>query len=420
MGRRIDNSDSQYSGFRSNLTFLVPAMIIYLILSHVLGRISTNARSVFSITVSICAMLYMYGISTVKVFLVMSLNYMVTKTFPRSIFTRIFVWIFGLVVLYIGHEHSGLKFDSIHSNLSFLDAYDKTVMRWWVTFNFSVLRMISFTMDNYWCLLEQDVEHGETVALHRRKKDGVVDPARIRVEKSHAPEEYNFLNYLTYMTYLPLFLAGPIVTFNEFLHQFKCPPDSIKVKGTVVYALRWIGAVLLMEWMMHYVYVVAIGKAKAWSTFTPLEMAVFGYFSLKFIWLKLLIIWRFFRLWAMADGVETVENMHRCMSNNYSASGFWRSWHRSFNRWLIRYMYIPLGGTKYFMYNIWITFTFVAVWHDISFTLLAWSWLICLFLLPEFIGQQIFSEKKASLYSPLILSHQFVYSLSVFSNWSVG
>jgi D-alanyl-lipoteichoic acid acyltransferase DltB (MBOAT superfamily) len=50
------------------------------------------------------------------------------------------------------------------------------------------------------------------------------------------------------------------------------------------------------------------------------------------------VIWRFFRLWAMADGIEVTENMHRCMSNNYSAQGFWRSWHRSYNRWLIRYV----------------------------------------------------------------------------------
>jgi hypothetical protein len=29
------------------------------------------------------------------------------------------------------------------------------------------------------------------------------------------------------------------------------------------------------------------------------------------------VIWRFFRLAALADGVEVPENMTRCMSNNY-------------------------------------------------------------------------------------------------------
>ncbi|KAJ1561745.1 glycerol transporter, partial [Nowakowskiella sp. JEL0078] len=73
------------------------------------------------------------------------------------------------------------------------------------------------------------------------------------------------------------------------------------------------------------------------------------------------------------EGIESPENMVRCMSNNYSAVGFWRTWHRSYNRWLIRYVYVPLGGNKYYVYNIWLVFTFVAVWHDISLTLVAWG-----------------------------------------------
>lgn len=77
------------------------------------------------------------------------------------------------------------------------------------------------------------------------------------------------------------------------------------------------------------------------------------------------------------------------MTNNYSAQGFWRSWHRSYNRWLIRYMYVPLGGTKYALLNTWVIFTFVAVWHDISLTLLAWGWLISLFILPEVIATKL-------------------------------
>lgn len=52
--------------------------------------------------------------------------------------------------------------------------------------------------------------------------------------------------------------------------------------------------------------------------------------------LQLLIPWRFFRLWALLDGMDPPENMVRCMANNYSCSGFWRSWHRSYNLWIVR------------------------------------------------------------------------------------
>lgn len=77
--------------------------------------------------------------------------------------------------------------------------------------------------------------------------------------------------------------------------------------------------------------------------------------------------------------------MIRCMSNNYSGLAFWRSWHRSFNQWIVRYIYIPLGGSQYATLNIWVIFTFVAIWHDRTLSLLVWGWLISLFIAPELI-----------------------------------
>ncbi|OLL25395.1 Glycerol uptake protein 1 [Neolecta irregularis DAH-3] len=95
----------------------------------------------------------------------------------------------------------------------------------------------------------------------------------------------------------------------------------------------------------------------------------------------------------MIDKIEAPENMLRCMSNSYSASGFWRSWHRSFNRWILRYIYIPLGGSKRSIPNTFIVFTFVALWHDLSFKLLTWGWLIALFIIPELVATALFPAK---------------------------
>eukprot|EP01043_Picozoa_sp_COSAG02_P084547 COSAG02_NODE_22360_length_755_cov_0.923780_2_plen_81_part_01 len=36
--------------------------------------------------------------------------------------------------------------------------------------------------------------------------------------------------------------------------------------------------------------------------------------------------------------------MSRWMTDNYTLRGFWRGWHCSFNRWLVRYIYVPLGA----------------------------------------------------------------------------
>ena len=39
-----------------------------------------------------------------------------------------------------------------------------------------------------------------------------------------------------------------------------------------------------------------------------------------------MIIWRFYRLTALIDGIETHENLSRCIINSYSFTRFWRCW----------------------------------------------------------------------------------------------
>ena len=165
-----------------------------------------------------------------------------------------------------------------------------------------------------------------------------------------------------------------------------------------------------MEVVQHFNYVIAISKASpAWEVYTPFQLSMLSYFSLHHIWLKLLLPWRFFRLWALIDGVDAPENVVRCMSDNYSALAFWRGWHRSFNRWSIRYVYIPLGGSgspgnqsvlgkARAIVNSLAVFTFVAIWHDINLRLLIWGWLITLFILPEVIAGIVFPKKQWQKY----------------------
>jgi protein-cysteine N-palmitoyltransferase HHAT len=75
--------------------------------------------------------------------------------------------------------------------------------------------------------------------------------------------------------------------------------------------------------------------------------------------------------------------MLRCFANNYDIEGFWKGWHASYNRWLVKYIYVPLGGNRRRALVIWPIFLFVALWHDLEFRLLGWAWLICLAFLPE-------------------------------------
>lgn len=154
-----------------------------------------------------------------------------------------------------------------------------------------------------------------------------------------------------------------------------------------------------MELCLHYLYAVAISKSNPdWNLYSPFQLSMLGYFNLHIIWLKLLLPWRFFRLWSLVDGIDPPENMVRCMSDNYSALAFWRGWHRSFNRFIVRYIYIPLGGSEHSRFrqivNFLAVFTFVALWHDINLRLLMWGWLITLFVLPEVLATLAFPARK--------------------------
>jgi D-alanyl-lipoteichoic acid acyltransferase DltB (MBOAT superfamily) len=56
---------------------------------------------------------------------------------------------------------------------------------------------------------------------------------------------------------------------------------------------------------------------------------------------------------------------------------FWRRWHITLSRWLVKYLYIPLGGNRHGMLktvlNIFITFLLCGLWHGAGWTFVAWG-----------------------------------------------
>lgn len=79
------------------------------------------------------------------------------------------------------------------------------------------------------------------------------------------------------------------------------------------------------------------------------------------------------------------------MSNNYSVVGFWKGWHCSFNRWLVRYMFIPLGGSRPGRrWNVFVVFVFVAFWHDVEPKLFMWGLLNGIFLVLEVLVKELY------------------------------
>ncbi|CAJ0760440.1 6449_t:CDS:10 [Entrophospora sp. SA101] len=392
-----DNSDVQFASFRNNYMPLLFALTTYILTSYLYKRFSASSSSAklpsqflsriyFSLTFSLIFLYVLFGNSLIKILIILTLSYLISMIFKGSKLNPVITWIFNLTILFLNENYDGYRFEMLDERLGFLDLNKGLLPRWNITFNFSMLRIISYNMDYYWSF------HSSNDTREKIDKNSSLLSDKSRIINPCFKEDYNYIYYLSYILYTPLYLAGPIITYNDFVSQFRYPKEQ-NFKSIISYGLRLFSAIILMEFMLHYMYVVAISKSGVYEGYTPFELAMIGAFNLKLIWLKLLIIWRFFRFWAMVDGIDTQENMLRCMFNNYSTQGFWRSWHRSYYRWIIRYIYIPLGGTKYAIYNILVVFTFVAIWHDITLSLLAWGWLIWLFILPEAIATKVFSGK---------------------------
>jgi len=58
----------------------------------------------------------------------------------------------------------------------------------------------------------------------------------------------------------------------------------------------------------------------------------------------------------------------------------------------VRYIYVPLGGSKRRVLSTFAVFTFTAIWHDLQLQLLAWGWLIAIFIIPETVVTAYFNR----------------------------
>ncbi|PBK82841.1 MBOAT-domain-containing protein [Armillaria gallica] len=369
-GWPVDNWDAQYRSFRNNVPILAAVAGVHALLTYF---VPTQLRLRLNLVFALIFNVALHGTSTLKILVILSLNYALRARHPS------FTWVFNIAMLFANDRFSGYSYASISPSLGWLDDWEGAYPRWYISFNITMLRLVSFNMDYY-------------AATTTPKSD------------SHPPHAYSFPVYLTYALFAPLYIAGPIIPFNDFLAQIE--PQSTRPltqkqeerPTTLIkpYFIRFIFTLLTMEVLIHTMYVVAIKDVRPWehAAYLPSELALLSFFSLIHVWLKLLIPWRFFRLWSLLAGIDPPENMVRCMANNYSALAFWRAWHRSFNLWIVRYIYIPLGGSHRQLLNSLLIFTFVALWHDLTFRLLAWGWLVSIFLIPEMVAGWVFSTEK--------------------------
>ncbi|KAL4515794.1 hypothetical protein Ndes2526A_g00501 [Nannochloris sp. 'desiccata'] len=484
----IDLSDIQWREFRSGAPALVAVLAVYAIISRLIQRSwnstddnkssktnSAKARAVFTILFAAVFLGYLHGYAAVYVFGLVTANWAVAQIVAGSRLGSLCIWTANIGALVAARLTDGFPPVLVFGQrYAWLDQQEhagwlKGVMRWHICYNITVLRMLSFALDLHWSKLEKKRGKGSVgKEEHIKKNNTNVSSETAQKDRQRTPlpcsSDYSLLFALAHALYPPLYIAGPIITYQDFVWQLLCSgggggcsnttntkasrdpatekigvvndnnnnaggsnkktirpedttsglsaslllnttPISITIDTTLAtakkYSWRLLADILCIELLTHCLYfnslaVHRIGKryVRHGLQHNAPEVGLTAWWVLTFMWLKFAVFWRTFRLAALLEGIDPPENMVRCFANNYDIEGFWKGWHSSFNRWLVRYMYVPLGGTRFRFLIIWPIFLFVAVWHDLEWRLITWAWIICAAFLPELLVKTMASSSK--------------------------
>ncbi|RYH10483.1 hypothetical protein EON65_39430 [archaeon] len=370
----IDLSDGQYREFRHHLRLFIVIGIVSVLVDKgyrlVLGILYPNNKILSAsqliypkLIVGVIAVLVQHKYHSLIVFAIGLIGYYIPRISKNIYISTSLVWIYALSILALKESYRLLPYYNIPILGVMFNSQYGGLYRWHLPANFLVLRLLSFGIDHI------NARH----ILTATKKDddqASSNTGTKQIAYAEFSEYNNVYTYLAYLLYLPLYMAGPIVTYTNFVKCVQSPQQSV---NPYTYTIRLAVCWVLMEVLLTKLPLFAVLSSPLFPHLNVYEIATVCYLLLKLMWLKFLLIWRFFRAWALFDGVYTEENMVRCMSNNYSLEQFWKGWHASFNKFLVQYIYLPLGGRKYRILSACLIFFFVALWHDFEVHLLVWG-----------------------------------------------
>ena len=406
LGGHRDLSDYQYLYYRKNFFLLLLCAIVSVAISKVIKHFWTEkVLKIYYLIFGLGFAFFLHRFKLLYLIGVLIIPYLSTyfcKQLGRTIFI-LFTWFYVIAIKILSEMYNGFSDEFLGDN----EFIKEEVLSWRFTFGFIMLRVISFnceyanvadnnTKSNYLTDLDKIKEHCKECAKGRFCLTAL---KFVYI----SDQDFSFINYLIYILYPPVYLTGPTIMYHTFIFQVNNIKDNKHndnfYKEKIIYFFRVIINFVVMEVYNHFIYVDAIRENKKVLDKFCEENSYFLLFFLNFnclvfTFLKYSLMWKYARFWGWCDGIFIEENMNRCIYNNYSFEGFWRQWHRSFNIWLIRYMYIPLGGKQKKFLNTFVIFSFVALWHELKLHLLIWAWTIYCSIVPEIMIKTYFNKEK--------------------------
>lgn len=191
-------------------------------------------------------------------------------------------------------------------------------------------------------------------------------------------KDYSFLEYALFVVFFPQLIAGPIVLHDEMIPQFR---DSRKKafsqeafsRGLWQFSIGLGKKVLLAD---------TLGRGVDWgySSTASLGAADTALVALAY---ALQLYFDFSGYCDMASGIAAMFRFELPINFDspykaLSIADFWnKRWHASLGRFLRKYVYFPLGGSRKGRVranlNLFIVFFVSGVWHGASWTYILWG-----------------------------------------------
>lgn len=189
----------------------------------------------------------------------------------------------------------------------------------------------------------------------------------------------SFVDYALFVSFFPQLIAGPIVNGKEMLPQFagigrRRFSPALFTGGLYLFVLGMAKKVLLADTFgiaVDYGYrnVASLGSVDA--------VLVMVFYTLQ-------LYFDFSGYCDMARGLGHMMGIEIPVNfrSPYRARNpveFWKRWHITLNRFLLQYVYIPLGGNRkgeIRMYgNLFLVFCISGVWHGAGWNFVVWGML---------------------------------------------
>jgi alginate O-acetyltransferase complex protein AlgI len=231
------------------------------------------------------------------------------------------------------------------------------------------------------------------------------------------------VDYLVYILYFPKFLMGPLAEPAEFISQVKDRTGKRPDAKNLAMGVKLFSAGLIKKTLFADTFATAV----AWIysnifTSTPMDCI------LLMLFYTFEIYFDFSGYSDMAIGISYMLGIELPINFDspykaLSIRDFWKRWHISLTKFLTKYIYIPLGGSKkgriITYLNIMIVFLVSGIWHGANWTFILWGILHGILLCIDRAMEDL--EKKVPKPIRWFVTFFFINILwALFSSASIG